>query len=417
MSRYKILLFAVLGILFFTAAFGFVYVSLLNSDETYEKQIENSEEVKMFLQMYPESKRTLSASTETGIANATYNYSVDLPNSDYPKLNATLQVTLYIKYDLVDEKTLESKITCMTNSMRETHYGAAEYLEEQNCIQDNLKKLSLGQGVVALSASTWDRLLSLPRDDAREELQKMFDKNQKLFMDVKIEGIQDTYTIGEPLEFNIVEAGYGNPCTHPRTIISQEGKEKPHWEYWFVHSCPFFGENHPILKYMKVHSNYRKVPPITESGQYTITSYSRYNATDSKQFVVLPSDFVYDYTLSYTKRGNSTGNTSFEINLNNGTYTIAKNSDSVSGVLDSSELHKIKKLIDDSDVLRGYPNIQYEHNESCRYCIDYVMVISLGDYANSIEWQNDEPDLDDEYIPIVEKVEEIISTYGESLQK
>lgn len=399
--------------------FGLMYMSYSNDQSTpYEQQIDSLSEVKKFVEIYPESKRSLSANTETGIANATYYYSVDLPNSDYPELNATLQVMLDIRYDTVDEKTLESKITCMTNTRTETYHGnAAGYLAEQDCIQDNLSKLTLDEGLLVISQSTWDRLLSLPRDDAREELQRMFDKEQKLFMDVKIVGIKDTYTIGEPLEFKVVEAGYSNPCTHPRITISQEGEELPHWKYWFVHSCPFFGDNYPVLNLMQIPHSHRKVPPITEPGQYTITAYSRYNSTDSKQFTVLPSDFVYDYTLTYTKRGNSTGNTSFEVNLNNGTYIITKNADSISDVLDSAELHKIRQLIENSEILRGYPNIEYEHDESCRYCIDYVMVISLGDYTNAIEWQNDEPDLDDEYVPIVEKVEEIISAYGESLQK
>lgn len=259
------------------------------------------------------------------------------------------------------------------------------------------------------SQESWDYLLSLPREQARDELQKRYDVNQNFFMDVTINGIQDVYTIGDPLQFTVVEAGYGIPCTAPHVIISQQGHAKPHWEYKFIHSCPHFRDGSPILHYMQVPHNNRIAPPITEHGEYIIQANSLYGSSISKKFTMLDSDYVYDYTLRYTKRGNSTGNTTLEINLNDGNFAIEKNAKILRNVLSSNELTHFKQLIDDGDLLRGHSNIHYESDPTCRACISYTLVISLGNYTHSAIWQSSSTDLWQNHIPIMTMVEKLVN--------
>lgn len=268
-----------------------------------------------------------------------------------------------------------------------------------------------------LSEESWDELLSLPREDALDKLQKIYDKTFQFFMDLTIIGLKDSYEIGEMPTFTVVQAGYGTPCNEPRIVISKIGDEKPHWDYRFVHSCPFFKDGYPILSYMKVPYNNRIIPPITEPGQYTVTTSSSYDSLTSKQFTVLESDFVYDYTISYTKHGNNTGNILLNIDLNDGNYTLTQNSESIQGVLFSEELNELKQLIDENDLLRGHSSIHHEINPTCRTCITYNMMISLGDYTHYTEWQSGVDRLWENHVPVIDALEKLTHEKSQSLSE
>ncbi|MCV0391957.1 MAG: hypothetical protein K5790_01540 [Nitrosopumilus sp.] len=263
-----------------------------------------------------------------------------------------------------------------------------------------------------ISEEPWENLLSHPREESLKELQKIFDENGKFFMDVKIIGLKDYYVLGEKLAFTVVEAGYGIPCTHPKIMVSRDGDDKPHWDYNFVHSCPFFKEGHPILSYVNVPHNNRVMPPITESGQYTITASSSYDSFTSRQFAVLESDFVYDYDISYTKSGNNTGYTSLNIDLNNGNYVLDQNSKLTRDVLFDEELEELKQLVDENDLLRGLSSVSHDRDPACKTCINYEMRISLGDYTHFVQWQNDKDRLREKHIFVIEMLEELLETMG-----
>jgi len=233
-------------------------------------------------------------------------------------------------------------------------------------------------------------------------------------MDMTITGLEDSYEMGQMPRFTVVQAGFGIPCNEPHIIISKDGNEKPHWDDRFTHSCPFFKEGHPIFSYVKIPFNNRIIPPITESGQYTIAVSSSYDSSVSKQFTVMESDFVYDYTISYTKRGNSTGNTSLSIDLNDGNYSLAQNSELIQDVLFPDELQEIKQLIDENDLLRGHSSIHHEMDSTCRTCVNYNMLISLGDYTHYTQWQSGEDRLWENHVPVINALEKLTHEKSQS---
>ena len=265
-----------------------------------------------------------------------------------------------------------------------------------------------------MAEGEWEHLLSLPREDALKELQRVFHENGKFFMNVKITGLNESYVLGEKPTFTVVEAGYGIPCTHPKIVVSKEGSNKPHWEYDFVHSCPFFKDGHPILSYVNTPHNNRVMPPITTPGQYTIAASSSYDSSTSKQFTVLESDFVYDYNISYTKNENNTGYTSLHIDLNNGNYALDQNSRLTRDVLSSKELTELKQLVDENDLLRGMSSVSHNVDSACQTCINYEMRISLGDYDHFVQWQNDKDRLREKHVSVVMMLEDLLGYYKEN---
>lgn len=269
--------------------------------------------------------------------------------------------------------------------------------------------------IPAMSEKSWDHLLSIPREQALNELQQKFDKYEKFFMDVTITGLKDSYVIGEKPIFAVVQAGYGIPCIQPHVVVFKNGEDKPHWEYNFVHSCPFFRDGSPILSSMSVPHNNVILLPITEPGQYTITASSSYDSSASKQFVVYDSDFVYDYTISYSKQGNNTGNTLLTIDLNNGNYTLRHNSQSIQNKLSDDELNQLKKSIDENDLLRGYSSVSHDTDPTCSTCVNYKMSISLGDYTHFVQWQNDKDGIRQYHIAVIEILEKLLDNINKNL--